>query len=140
MSNIDEIIESTHQYYPASKFPKVGAELTGDVLDAWMQPKRKYGSSEIDYWDDEKTEPKQQLVVNWVVDGERQTLYTKPGAQFAIFDAVKASGGKLSQGGKLTVLRGEDGVPSQKGYNAPQTFTADFEPISNNGAESLDDV
>lgn len=140
MSTIDDIIESTHQYYPASKFPKVGASLTGDVLDAWMQPKRKYGSSEIEYWDDERTEPKQQLVVNWVVDGEKQTLYTKPPAQFAIFDAVKASGGKLSQGGTLTVTRTEDGTPSQKGYNAPQTFEAEFEPINNDGADSLDDV
>lgn len=140
MSTIDDVIESTHQYFPASKFPRVGTSLVGDVLDAWMQPKRKYGSSEIEYWDDEKTEPKQQLVVNWVVDGERQTLYTKPPAQFAIFGAVKASGGKLSNGGTLTVTRIEDGEVRQKGHNAPQQFEAEFEPTDDDGAESLDDV
>jgi len=137
MSNIDEVIEGSHQYFPASKFAKAGVTLVGDVLDAWIQPKRKYGSTEIDTWDDGS--PKEQLVVNWVVKGEKQTLYTKPPAQRAIFDAVKASGGRLSQGGTLTVSRVEDGVPSQKGYNAPQQFEAEFEPTAATGSD-LDEV
>lgn len=141
MASIDDVVESSHKYYPASKWEKVGDSLTGEVLDAWMQPKRKYQSTEIEVWEDgeNKGKPKYQLVLNWTVDGEAQTIYSKFPAQLAIFDAVRRSRGKLSEGGTLTVTRTPDGEPPKKGFRAPLQFGAEFVPTGASGSD-LDDV
>jgi len=140
MSNqsIDDVIETSHQYHPATKWAKVGTVIEGEVLEAWMQAKRKYGSTEVDTWDD--GEPKMQLIVNWVVDGEKQTAYTKPTLQRAVFDAVKASGGRLSGGGRLWTKRVADEPSSTKGYAPKQCYEAAFTPHDSDVDDSLDDV
>jgi len=136
--SVDDYIQDSHSYYPSLKFPKVGDEVEGDVLDAWMQEKRKYGSNEIETF--ENGDPKMQLIVNLNVGGEKYTLYTKYAAQLAIFEAVKRSGGRLSQGGRLRIKRIKDGDPPQKGFNPQQKFEAEFTPHKVTRVTSVDDA
>lgn len=128
--DIDEAVEQSHGYYPALKFDAPGDEIEGEILDAWMAPKKKYRSGQFDLNDDGT--PKMQLVLNLAIDGEDgpelRTWYTKFAAQLAIFDAVRRSGGKLSQGGHIKAKRVADLPPKQVGYDPTQQFIAEFTP------------
>ena len=58
------------------------------------------------------------------------TLFCKPAAMRAIATAVKAKGGtSLLDGGRIAVQRGADAVDrKKKGWSAPHSFTAAYEP------------
>lgn len=124
---------------PAAKFANVGDVVKGDIIAARVGVQRKFGTGEIDTWDDGT--PKRQLQIDLRTDDGDVRLYCKPTLKEAISDAVKAVGGRLSDGGTLTAKRVEDGEPPKPGFNPRQLFKAKFEPkpATSGDVDSLDD-
>ena len=132
----DDFLEGSS--LPAIKFAEVGDVVKGDVIAARVANQRKFGTGEIDTWDDGT--PKKQLQVDLRTAEGDMRLYCKPACKTAIAEAVKAAGGRLSDGGTLTVKRVEDGQASQAGFNPPQQFKARFEPkVADDNVDDLDD-
>lgn len=111
---------------PAAKFPEPGSTVKGDVTAARVGYQREFGTQDIARWPN--GDPKKQLQIDLRTAEGDVRLYCKPACKDAISEAVKAAGGRLSDGGTLTVKRIEDGTPSQAGFNPPQQFKAKFEP------------
>lgn len=123
---------------PAIKFPEPGTVVKGDIIAARVGYQREFGTSEIAKWPDGS--PKRQLQIDLRTPDGDMRLYCKPACKDAISEAVKTAGGRLSDGGTLTVKRIEDGTPSQAGFNAPQQFKAKFEPkVAAGDVDDLDD-
>jgi hypothetical protein len=132
----DDFLEGSS--LPAVKFPDVGSTVKGDVVAARVGTQRKFGTNEVDTWDDGT--PKRQLQIDLRTAEGDMRLYCKPACKDAISEAVKAVGGRLSDGGTLTVRRVEDGQASQAGFNPPQQFKAKFEPkVADTAVDDLDD-
>lgn len=135
MQDIDDRIYSSHSYYEALKFPRPGYTATGHVVDAWFRPKFKFGTEEVEVDNDGNVV--EEMVLNLAVTSkggddldvpELHTLYCKYSMQQAIFDAVRQAEGKLSDKGTLTLTRGEDREPKQKGWQPAHTYTAKYVP------------
>ncbi len=132
----DDFLEQSSM--PAVKFPNVGDEIEGDIIGARVGYQRKFGSGEVDTWDN--GEPKKQLQIDLRTAEGDMRLYCKPACRAAISEAVKASGGRLSDGGRLKVRRVEDGQASQAGFNPPQQFKAKHTPkVADTSVDDLDD-
>lgn len=131
----DEFLEGNS--LPAVKFENVGDVVKGDIITARVGFQRKYGTNELDTWDD--GEPKRQLQIDLRTAGGDLRLFCKPACKAAISEAVKASGGSLSQGGTLTVRREPDGKATGSN-NPPHQFKAKFEPkVAESNVDDLDD-
>ena len=122
---------------PAAKFPDVGSTVDGDVIAAKVGVARKVGTSEPDTWEDGT--PKRQLLVDLRTDSNGDVrLYCKEAMRVAIREAVQATGGKLADGGRLTVKRTDDTPPDKPGLSAKHNYKARFVPKAADVDEEID--
>lgn len=133
----------------SAKFETMGDMVKGTVIDCSLQQQTSMDDNKPLFWDN--GDPRMQLVIKLQTD-ERdpdiendegvRSLYAKGGnfevaqgqgkaMKTAIADAVKTSGAKLREGGKLQVAYTGEGKKTNRGYAAPKLFTAKYEgPVS----------
>ena len=133
----------------SAKFETMGDMVKGVVTECSLQPQTSLDDGKTLYWDN--GDPRMQLVIRLQTD-ERddsiendegvRTLYAKGGnfevatgqgkaMKNAIADAVKSSGAKLREGGKLQIAYTGEGKKTNRGYSAPKLYTAKYEgPVS----------
>lgn len=123
---------------PALKFPTVGTKHVLTITDEpEVAQQTDFDSGEPLWWDDEKTRPKNQMIIHGVVpedargddedDGERR-LFVKSGLVKAIRDAMRTAKVKApSEGGVLTVAYVKDGPKPARGY-PPKVYEASYVP------------
>lgn len=132
---------------PWAKWEKIGDSVTGKVVSApTARQSRDFDSGEPAWWDDEKKDPKMEVVVIIQANtidpeiegdtGERSVVLPKGSARFrAVQTAVRASGAKgIEVGGTLTVTYTEDGEkPKRRGAQAPKLYKAKYEAPTGTG-------
>lgn len=119
----------------------IGTSFTGTIArQSRVMQQRDVDTDELLWWDEAKTQPKNQLVVylNLGYDHPDRTAYPDHEGVWALYcksssllkavsSAVRATGAKgLEVGGTLTVTYVGDGEKKKKAYNAPRLFTADY--------------
>jgi hypothetical protein len=113
------------------KSAPVGAKIEM-VLDDTVSlvQARKYGTTDLDYWDDEKTQPKMNVVLTGMVKGQRRSLWAqKPSNLFFVLgDAQEKSKGKFESGGKLVVEYVGSKPSDNPAYNDAKQFKANYTP------------
>lgn len=122
---------------PSAKFDAVGKVVKGTVTAAEVQQQRDFDTGQPKNWDDGK--PMMQLVITLQTD-ERdpeveddeglRRLFAKGNMLNAIREAVRKSGGKLENGGKLAVKYTGDGEAKKRGFSPPKIYTAQYEAPS----------
>jgi hypothetical protein len=125
--------------YPSFSFSQPGAKIRGVISQPPEDRQaRVYGKDELDWWDDDKTQPVMQTrIVLRVSDGTEYAIYPKAGSRMAkaITGAIIAAGAKdLEVGGELEVSfprfgEGKNPAMPPKEYEAsyvpPATAPAD---------------
>lgn len=129
----------------AAKFPEIGTVHKGTVVSATTKQQTKFGTGELEWWDDAKTQPRMEVVItlqtqdydadNASDDGKR-VLYASGNMLKAIRTAL--AGSQLEAGGTLAVQYTADGTPSKPGYNPPKVYTAQYKAPSPVAAEVAD--
>lgn len=119
----------------------IGTVVRGTIArPSRVMQQRDVDTDELLWWDEAKTQPKNQLVVYLdlgIQHPDREqfpdhegvwALYCKSTSLLkAISGAVRATGSKgLEVGGTLTVTYVGDGEKKKKAYNAPRLFTAGY--------------
>lgn len=121
---------------PSCTFPTIGTTWKGTVLAKETQQQRDLKTGEAKTWSDGS--PMEQVVITLQTDardperdgddGQRK-LYVKGGMLAAIREAVRRAGATTVEiGGTLAVRYSGDGVPSQRGFNPPKQYTAEYRP------------
>ena len=109
----------------------VGAkvEMTLDDKASTVQA-RKYGTTDLDWWDDEKTQPKMNVVLTGLVKGKRRSLWAQIPSNlfFVLGNAQDKSGAKFGKGGVLVVEYVGDKPSDNPAYNAAKQYKADYTP------------
>jgi hypothetical protein len=113
------------------KSAPVGAKIvmTLDGPVAKVQA-RKYGTQDLDWWDDEKTQPKMNVVLTGLVKGKRRSLWAQIPSNlfFVLGKAQDTAGSKYAAGGELTVEYIGDKPSDNPAYNAAKQFKASYVP------------
>ena len=118
------------------KFGAIGATAKGTIESAEIQQQRSIDDGSPLFWDDAKTQPKNQVRIILQTDEHdgddddgRRAIYVKGQMQNAVRDAVIAAGvDKLEEGGTLAVQYYDDGEPPKRGMNAPKLYKAQYKP------------
>jgi hypothetical protein len=109
----------------------VGAKIEM-ILDATasLVQARVYGKSDLDWWDDEKTQPKMNVVLTGTVKGVRRSLWAqKPSNLFFVLgDAQDKSKGKFEAGGVLVVEYTGSKPSDNPQFNDTRLFKATYTP------------
>lgn len=132
---------------PAAKFPTPGTSVGGRITEKpTVEQQRDISTGDKKFWSDGN--PMMQLVVTVQTterdpeieeDDGRRRLFVKGQMKNAIADAVRSAGGRgLEVGGTLTVTYSHDGTPSQRGFNPPKQYTAQYIPAATNALHSPD--
>jgi len=133
----------------ACKFPKIGDGYKGITVISWsVQQQTKQEDGELVWWDKEKTEPKNEVVVvvdtderdSWEMvnkvwvpvkiedDDGRRSLFVKGGLHTAVKAALQAAKSKFLVGAKMDVFYTADGTASNKSWNPPKKFEVTYTP------------
>ena len=103
----------------------VGAkvEMTLDAPVSTVQA-RKYGTTDLDWWDDEKTQPKMNVVLTGLVKGKRRSLWAQIPSNlfFVLGNAQDKAGTKFGKGGVLVVEYVGDKPSDNPAYNAAKQY------------------
>lgn len=123
----------------AVKFDDKGDTVTGVIIaEPTIAQQRDFQTGEPAFWDKDKTQPKQQMIVTLRTqerdtsdpddDGERRLFVASPNMRKAIAAAVREAKRKgLAVGGTLTVTYTADGE-KQRGLNPPKLYSAKYVP------------
>lgn len=113
MTNIDDFMSGGDKIAAGfTKHSPVGTVVKGIVLDADVMQCRNFETNEPEWWDEARTQPKQQLVVTLQTelsdsdddDGRRKLYAKKPGEMLTAIHSVSLGAGKpLRPGGELAV-------------------------------------
>jgi hypothetical protein len=145
MSNIDDWMSGGTKV-PAFKFDTVGDAVVGVVLDASVMQCRDYRTNELEWWDDAKTQPKEQLVVTLQTslndggedDGQRRIYAKKPGEMLTAVHGVTLGTGKpLRPGGRLAVKFTGERPHENPRFNAVKLYEAAYEAPAGAGVDDL---
>lgn len=118
---------------PAAKFPSIGTVVKGTIISAEMAQQTDM-DGKLKTWEDGK--PRQQIIVTLHTeerdpsldedDGTRR-VFIKGGMLSALREALKAAEAKgIDVGGTLAVKYTADGVPTQRGFNPPKIYVAQY--------------
>lgn len=131
----------------SAKFPEIGTTHKGAITALTQRQQTKFGTGELEWWDDAKTQPKMEVVITLqtderdaddATDDGKRVLYASGNMLKAIRTAL--AGRKPEAGGVLAVKYISDGTPSKPGYNPPKVYAAEYKapsPVSAEAAESL---
>jgi hypothetical protein len=143
------------QSVPGAKFETVGDTVKGTVIDTDVRQCTKFGTTEPEWWDDAKSQPKMQLVVTLQTDsrdggndddGRRRIYGPKPSNMLAaIAEALKQAGAKaglagsarLEPGGTLAVRFTGERPHEKPGFNPIKEYAAAYAPPTNAAADEL---
>ncbi|HET6856956.1 MAG TPA: hypothetical protein VFH94_07665 [Streptomyces sp.] len=132
---------------PTAKFPLPGTAVGGRITEKpTVEQQRDISSGDKKFWSDGN--PMMQLVVTVQTDERdpqleeddgRRRLFVKGQMKNAIADAVRGSGARgLEVGGALVVTYSHDGTASQRGFNPPKQYTAQYTPAATNALHTPD--
>lgn len=144
MSDIDVNDFLTASGAPTAKFVDIGDTVKGTVISSEVRQQTEFGTGVPLTWDDGR--PRLELVVT--IDtgdtGDENTterrLYAKGEMLKAIKQAVKDGGGRLLNGGELTVRYTGDGEQKTKGFHPPKLYKAKYTPPAAAPAPSVADL
>ena len=123
----------------SASFPTLGTTVAGVIVQEPQTTQvRNPKDNKPEYWNNDPTQPKMQLVVtlrtndrdvnNPLDDGERR-LFVKGNMRKAIAAAVRAAGATgLAVGGVLSVTYTADGVKPSATLSAPKEYRAKYIP------------
>lgn len=125
-------------------FDTIGDAVTGTILDVEELQESDFDSGAPKFWPDGKPIMQHRVTLQTELrddgddDGQRSVYLRgsrKPESKStlsAVLQAVKATtgGSALDKGGVLTLTYVGDGVPSQRGRNAPKWYEATYRPPS----------
>jgi hypothetical protein len=125
-------------------FDNIGDAVTGTILDVEEMQETDFDSGAPKFWPDGKSIMQHRVTLQTELrddgddDGQRSVYLRgsrKPESKStlsAVLAAVKATtgGSALDKGGLLTLRYVGDGVPSQRGRNAPKWYEATYRPPS----------
>ncbi len=129
---------------PWAKWARIGDTVTGTVTSSpTARQSRDFDTGLPDFWDEEKQEPKMEVVVTiqtGITDpdiegdnGERAVILPKGSSRFrAVQTAVRVSSAdRLEVGGVLSITYTGDGEkPKRRGALAPKLYSATYTPGS----------
>ena len=122
------------------KFDDKGDTVTGVIISPpEVAQQRDYKTKELAYWDDDKTQPKMQMIITLRTnetdpedpedDGERRLFVASPNMRKAIASAVRSAKRKgLAVGGVLRVTYTENGQKQHGQGFPPKLYTAQYVP------------
>ena len=133
-SSIDDFLSGGT---PSAKFTNIGDVHQGIITHFEVSQQRDIKTGAPKTWPDGK--PCEQLLVTIQTNersteidddsGERRLYINRPGGMYtALTTAIKKSGAKFAVGGTLAFKYVGNGVPTQKGYNAPKQYAAKYAP------------
>ena len=135
MSDIDVNDFITAGGAPTAKFPEPGAEIEGTLISSEVRQQTEFrpdGPGAPMFWPDGK--PRLELVVTLDIgetgdfDTTERRLYAKGDMLRAIKQAVRESGGRFDNGGRLKLRYVADGEQKTKGFNPPKLYKAKWTP------------
>lgn len=132
MSDIDVNDFLTAGGAPTAKFVTPGDTHKGTVVHSEVRQQTEFGAGTPLTWDDGR--PRLELVVTidtghtGDADTSERRIFAKGEMLKAIKQAVKDGGGKLLNGGELTVRYVEDGEQKTRGFNPPKLYRAKYTP------------
>lgn len=132
---------------PSAKFPTPGTTLSGRITERpTVEQQRDIKDGSKKFWSDGN--PMMQLVVTVQTDERdpqleeddgRRRLFVKGQLKNAIADAVRTAGARgLEVGGTLTVTYTHDGTATQRGFNPPKQYTAQYVAAAANALHTPD--
>lgn len=132
---------------PTAKFPVPQTSVGGRITERpTVEQQRDISTGDKKFWSDGN--PQMQLVVTVQTterdpqideDDGRRRLFVKGQMKNAIADAVRAAGARgLEVGGTLTVTYSHDGVASQRGFNPPKQYVAQYVAAAANALNTPD--
>jgi hypothetical protein len=121
---------------PSAKFEAIGRTYKGTIVQSEVRQQTDMKTGELLTWNDGN--PKMQAVVTIQTDehdptiedddGQRR-LFIKGQMQQAVRDAVRTAGAaRLEVGGMLAVQYASDGQATQRGFNPPKQYVAQYRP------------
>ena len=147
MSDIDVNDFLTASGAPTAKFTDIGDTHKGTVISSEVRQQTEFGTGAPLTWDDGR--PRLELVVTIdTIDtgdtGDHDTterrIFAKGAMLTAIKAAVKEGGGRLLNGGELTVRYTGDGEQKTRGFNPPKLYKAKYVPPAATPAPSVADL
>ena len=144
MSDIDVNDFLTASGAPTAKFATPGDTHKGTVISSEVRQQTEFGTGTPLTWDDGR--PRLELVVTidtgelGDADTTERRLFAKGNMLTAIKQAVKESGGRLLNGGELTVRYIGDGEQKTRGFNPPKLYRAKYTPPAAAPAPSVADL
>lgn len=109
------------------KSAPIGAkvEMTLDGPAVKVQA-RKYGTTDLDWWDDEKTQPKMNVVLTGTVKGVRRSIWALLPSNlfFVLGNAQDKAGARFGKGGVLVVEYIGEKASDNPAYNPAKQFSA----------------
>jgi hypothetical protein len=133
---------------PSFKFEKIGDTVRGEIVAAETRQQTDFKTGEPLVWRDGN--PRMQLVITLATDlrdpeneadtGERR-IFAKGQMLNELRTQLRSQGVRLEVGGKLAVKYSGDGVPTERGLNAPKQFTVQYKaPERSAVAANVDDL
>lgn len=119
----------------SAKFPEIGTVHKGAITSLTQRQSTKFGTNELEWWDDAKTQPKKEVVITLQTDERDADDSTDDGKRVLyvsgnMLKAIKvALAGRVPEvDGILAVKYTGDGTPSKPGYNPPKQYEAKYTP------------
>lgn len=123
---------------PSQKWNAIGDKVVGEIVEVLVQQCRDFTTNELEWWDKEQKEPKEQLIVTLATeqrdpaiendDGHRRIYARKPSSMLeAIAKVSLAKGLQLQAGGRLGVVFVAEKPHENPRFNAIKQFDAAYE-------------
>ena len=144
MSDIDVNDFITASGAPTAKFVDIGDTHKGTVISSEVRQQTEFGTGTPLTWDDGRPRLELVITIDTGDTGDENTperrLYAKGEMLKAIKAAVKEGGGRLLNGGELTVRYTGDGEQKTRGFNPPKLYRAKYVPPAAAPAPSVADL
>lgn len=131
---------------PAAKFESIGDAVAGTIAEVDARQCLVYGTTDLDWWDTAKTEPKMQVVITLQTDQRdasiedddgRRRVYAKKPSKMLTAIATALGGRRLEVGGRLAVKFTDEEPHKNPAFNAIKGYAAAYEPPASNAAADL---
>lgn len=145
MGNVNDFIHGG-KGVTSAKFQSLNDACAGTILDFEVSQCRDFKTNDPEWWDEEKTQPKEQLVITLQTDqrdgdeddGKRRLFAKKPGNMLtAIADALDTAGAEIAKGGRLAVVFTGEKPHENPKFNNIKEYAAAYEAPAKGQADAL---